>query len=92
MGEVVAESRLPWTESAMPDDDLSRLLRGEATERSEGASSEVSRPRDLGLSKLARALSKRPSMLFGKWCSRCRGIWYGLPLESECPVCGNRHG
>jgi hypothetical protein len=46
-------------------------------------------PRELGLSPLAQAAGEGAS-LNGHWCSRCQGIWYGLPLEAQCPVCGHR--
>ncbi|MEZ5934074.1 MAG: hypothetical protein R3F54_19485 [Alphaproteobacteria bacterium] len=48
--------------------------------------------RDLGVSALATQLGMDPSRLSGHWCSRCHGIWQGLLLEAECPVCGNRQG
>ncbi len=48
--------------------------------------------RDLGVSALARHLGLGDDFLGGHWCSRCQGIWYGLMLEAQCPVCGNRHG
>jgi len=47
---------------------------------------------DLGPSRLARSIGLPRHQLTGHWCSRCRGIWYGYPLEVECPVCGNRRG
>lgn len=48
--------------------------------------------RDLGRSKLAKALGWKRGRLAGRWCSRCKGIWFGRPGECECPVCGNRYG
>lgn len=48
--------------------------------------------RDLGTGKFARALGVDERYLSGHWCSRCGGVWYGLLLEVECPVCGNRGG
>lgn len=47
---------------------------------------------DLGITPLARQLGLKPEQTNGHWCSRCRGIWFGYTLETECPVCGNRHG
>lgn len=46
--------------------------------------------RDLGTSELARALGARPGSLNGHWCARCHGIWFGLALEAQCPVCRGR--
>ncbi|MGF1510905.1 MAG: hypothetical protein ACFB9M_15540 [Myxococcota bacterium] len=66
----------------MPNDDLSRLLRGDHRRPGEGY-------KDLGVSKLARALSVRPQ-LYGKWCVPCGGIWFGLAGEAQCPSCGGR--
>ena len=48
--------------------------------------------KNLGLTPLARQLDASGSKACGHWCSRCQGIWYGYFLETECPVCGNRHG
>jgi len=48
--------------------------------------------RELGITALARQLGLDDDHLNGHWCSRCQGIWYGLMLEAECPVCGNRNG
>lgn len=48
--------------------------------------------RELGIGKMAQRLGVRDSHLNGHWCSRCQGVWYGLMLEIECPVCGNRRG
>ncbi len=48
--------------------------------------------RDLGTTPLADLLGLAPEQTNGHWCSRCQGIWFGYTLESECPVCGNRHG
>lgn len=47
---------------------------------------------DLGITPLARQLNLAPEQTNGHWCSRCQGIWFGYTLETECPVCGNRHG
>ena len=47
---------------------------------------------DLGYGKTAQALGVPRRQLFGHWCSRCEGIWYGTMLEVECPRCGNRDG
>jgi uncharacterized Zn finger protein (UPF0148 family) len=47
---------------------------------------------ELGRSPLSLQLLAPGSSLTGHWCSRCHGIWYGLKLEVECPICGNRHG
>lgn len=68
------------------DDELDKLLRGPPRP------SPSSDFRDLGLSALAKKLKREPNSLYGKWCSRCQGIWFGLIGECECPVCGNRHG
>lgn len=48
--------------------------------------------RQLGPSLMARRLGAPERQATGHWCSRCRGIWFGYPLEVACPVCGNRHG
>ena len=48
--------------------------------------------REIGVGALARQLGVSEAYLSGHCCSRCQGIWYGLPLEVECPVCGNRNG
>jgi hypothetical protein len=48
--------------------------------------------RDLGVGALARQLGACEDHLNGHWCSRCEGLWYGLMLEVQCPVCGNRNG
>jgi hypothetical protein len=48
--------------------------------------------RELGIGRMALRLGVRDNRLNGHWCSRCNGIWYGLMLETECPVCGNRRG
>jgi hypothetical protein len=48
--------------------------------------------RELGTTPLARQLGLAEEQMGGHWCSRCEGIWYGCPLEVECPCCGNRHG
>ncbi len=46
--------------------------------------------KDLGPSPLARSLGTDTAAQHGHWCSHCEGIWWGLPLEAQCPVCGNR--
>lgn len=48
--------------------------------------------RDLGVTPLARQLGLSDEQTNGHWCSRCRGIWFGYTLETQCPVCGNRRG
>ena len=70
----------------MTGDDLDDLLRGSPRD------SERADFKDLGRSELARALGWPRGRLAGKFCSRCDGIWFGLPGECECPKCGNRHG
>lgn len=47
---------------------------------------------DLGITPLAKQLGLKEGQTNGNWCSRCQGIWFGYTLETECPVCGNRHG
>ncbi|NOT46877.1 MAG: hypothetical protein HOP17_03885 [Acidobacteria bacterium] len=47
---------------------------------------------DLGTTPLAKQLGLSPEQTNGHWCSRCRGIWFGYTLETQCPVCGNRRG
>jgi hypothetical protein len=46
----------------------------------------------LGYSPTAVRLGALDQQLYGKWCHRCDGIWFGLALEVECPRCGNRKG
>ena len=46
----------------------------------------------LGYSPLASRLGTDHPALYGKWCHRCNGIWFGLALEVQCPRCGNRKG
>ena len=46
----------------------------------------------LGYSETAAQLGVIDQQLYGKWCHRCDGIWFGLALEVECPRCGNRKG
>ncbi|NTU79452.1 MAG: hypothetical protein HGA45_08625 [Chloroflexales bacterium] len=46
----------------------------------------------LGFSKLSVQLGVGDQQLYGKWCGRCDGIWFGLMLEVQCPRCGNRKG
>lgn len=48
--------------------------------------------RILGRGKMADLLGAPARQTTGHWCSRCRGIWFGYPLEVTCPVCGNRQG
>ena len=48
--------------------------------------------KDLGLTRLARLIDPSGRGASGHWCSRCQGVWYGCISETECPVCGNRHG
>lgn len=48
--------------------------------------------KDLGLTPLSRQIDATGRSAKGHWCSRCKGIWWSYFLESECPVCGNRHG
>ncbi|MCY4015695.1 MAG: hypothetical protein OXF82_00885 [Gammaproteobacteria bacterium] len=48
--------------------------------------------RELGMGKLARGIGADKGQIVGHWCGRCRGIWYGLAFEVECPACGNRNG
>ncbi|MCY4182106.1 MAG: hypothetical protein OXE80_10580 [Gammaproteobacteria bacterium] len=44
------------------------------------------------MGKLARGIGADKGQIVGHWCGRCRGIWYGLAFEVECPACGNRNG
>lgn len=46
----------------------------------------------LGSSDLARTLGAPARQGTGHWCSHCRGIWFGYPLEVACPRCGSRQG
>ena len=48
--------------------------------------------RFLGYSPAAQRAGTDSASLYGKWCHRCNGIWFGLALEVECPRCGNRKG
>jgi hypothetical protein len=48
--------------------------------------------KNLGIGTMAKVIGAPEHQATGHWCSRCRGIWYGYPLEVTCPVCGNRHG
>lgn len=46
----------------------------------------------LGYTEAAMRVGVDSAQLYGKWCSTCRGVWFGLPLEVQCPRCGNRKG
>ncbi|MDA8038594.1 MAG: hypothetical protein M0Z69_05430 [Actinomycetota bacterium] len=46
----------------------------------------------LGYSDLAWQLRPDDDELFGKWCRRCEGLWFGLALEVACPCCQGRTG
>ncbi|MAY21121.1 MAG: hypothetical protein CL955_10935 [Erythrobacteraceae bacterium] len=46
----------------------------------------------LGESKLSKEVGPAGSGKTGHWCSECKGVWFGLGAEVECPTCGNRHG
>lgn len=46
--------------------------------------------KELGTTALARTLGVADDSLYGHWCRRCEGIWWGLPLEAACPACGHR--
>ena len=46
--------------------------------------------KELGTTELARTLGVADDALFGHWCRRCEGLWWGMPLEAQCPVCGKR--
>ena len=48
--------------------------------------------KELGTGRFAEVIGSPERQSTGHWCSYCRGIWYGYPLEVTCPVCGNRHG
>ena len=47
---------------------------------------------NLGVSELAKKLSISPISLKGRWCSNCKGIWFGFSGEVECVVCKSRDG
>jgi hypothetical protein len=47
---------------------------------------------DLGPSELAKHIGAPGRQGTGHWCSHCRGIWFGYPLEVACPRCGSRQG
>ena len=47
---------------------------------------------DLGQSNLAKHIGAPGRQGTGHWCSHCRGIWFGYPLEVTCPRCGSRQG
>jgi hypothetical protein len=46
----------------------------------------------LGVSPFSARFGAPDRQATGHWCSVCRGIWFGYPLEVSCPVCGNRRG
>jgi hypothetical protein len=46
--------------------------------------------KDLGTTQLARLLGVDDEALYGHWCRRCQGLWWGLALEAACPSCGHR--
>lgn len=48
--------------------------------------------KELGKSPMLLAVSGKSSHATGHWCSLCRGVWFGLRSEVECPVCANRQG
>ena len=73
-----------------PDYDDVFLLQS-PTFAEDGSASETAY-RDLGSTPLAERLNLKTEQTHGHWCSRCQGIWFGIALEAECPVCGNRHG
>jgi hypothetical protein len=75
--------------SAEPQDDVFLL---QSPIFDEDGNAKEAAYRDLGITPLARQLELKPKQTNGHWCSRCRGIWFGYTLETECPVCGNRHG
>ncbi len=68
--------------SEVVSDDLDALLRGRDPHASDF--------KDLGVTQLAESMNLTRSALDGKWCRACDGIWFGLPFEVECPVCGSR--
>lgn len=71
-------------------DDRDRIVR---FPQSRVPGSSKNRPaKDLGLTPLSQQVSATGRSAKGHWCSRCQGIWWSYFLESECPVCGNRHG
>jgi hypothetical protein len=71
-------SDIPHEDDPPPPRDLRRLLRTSY--------------KFLGYSEAAARLGALDQQLYGKWCHRCDGIWFGLALEVECPRCGNRKG
>ncbi|MEO1234584.1 MAG: hypothetical protein AAFZ18_37400 [Myxococcota bacterium] len=32
----------------------------------------------LGVGKMAQQLGMKPGQRWGKWCSQCQGLWFGL--------------
>ena len=48
--------------------------------------------KQLGTSQFSTNFGAPERQATGHWCSRCRGIWFGYPLEVTCPVCGSRRG
>lgn len=48
--------------------------------------------KELGVGRMAQTLGMANEQLTGRWCSRCKGVWFGYMLEVECPSCGNRRG
>lgn len=79
---------------ATPDEDDAGddVFRLRAPLFDETGSAKETAYRDLGVTPLVRQLGLKPEQTNGHWCSRCAGIWFGYTLETECPVCGNRHG
>lgn len=49
-------------------------------------------PKIIGVGALAEQLGLEPGERWGKWCSRCEGVWFGWIFEVTCPGCGNRRG
>jgi hypothetical protein len=49
-----------------------------------------SKPRNLGLTPLSKALGPVAISAKGHWCDRCKGVWYSYFGEARCPVCGGR--
>ena len=76
---------MPPNDDADGSDNVVRFPQSRVTPSGE-------RFKDLGYGKTAQALGVPRGQLFGHWCSRCAGIWYGTMLEVECPQCGSRDG